>query len=151
MPLLHISGKGVFTAFLGSLRHFNFSHSYLFLIFVCMPLFIFLYLGGPGGPPQQGYQQPQHPGYPPAFQQPYPETYPQSQGFFSLLIPNKSLIQMLNRIHLTPLQFFQVSQEEFHCEIIDGSQCNFDFSVSYPYLMFLPIFSFLYKIKYLYD
>ena len=46
-----------------------------------MPLFIFLYLGGPGGPPQQGYQQPQHPGYPPAFQQPYPETYPQSQGF----------------------------------------------------------------------
>ena len=46
-----------------------------------MPLFIFLYLGGPAGPPQQGYQQPQHPGYPPAFQQPYPETYPQSQGF----------------------------------------------------------------------
>ena len=93
-----------------------------------MPLLIFLYLGGPGGPPQQGYQQPQHPGYPPAFQQPYPETYPQSQGFFSLLIPNKSLIQMLNRIHLTPLQVFQVSQEElpsgFHCEIIDSPQCN---------------------------
>ena len=36
-----------------------------------MPLFIFLYLGGPGGPHQQ-----QYPGYPP-----YPETYPQPQGF----------------------------------------------------------------------
>ena len=77
MPLLHcISGKGVFTAFLGSLRHFNFSHSYLFLIFFFLSLFIFLYLGGPGRPHQQ-----QYPGYPPAFQQPYPETYPQPQGF----------------------------------------------------------------------
>ena len=46
-----------------------------------MPLFIFLYLGGAGGPPQQGYQQPQYPGYPPAFQQPYPETCPHPQGF----------------------------------------------------------------------
>ena len=45
-----------------------------------MPLLIFLYLGGPGGPPQQGYQQPQHPGYPLTSQQPYPQSYPQPQG-----------------------------------------------------------------------
>ena len=56
----------------------------LFQIFICFSFYLFFAchfflfsLGPPAGPPQQGYQQPQYPGYPPASQE---SPYPQPQG-----------------------------------------------------------------------
>ena len=54
-----------------SLTPFSNFHLFLILFIFCMPFFS---LGPPAGPPQQGYQQPQYSGYPPASQQsPYPQ------------------------------------------------------------------------------
>jgi hypothetical protein len=59
-----------------NLTPFQISICFSFYLFFACHFFLFS-LGPPAGPPQQGYQQPQYPGYPPASQQ---SPYPQSQG-----------------------------------------------------------------------